>query len=452
MDVIEPFTPEALKEKIHLRDWTGLRDSLAALQDQDLAALTADMDPGNWCELIRLLPQERAADVFSYLNEEQQQRVLQDLTDIEKARLLEALSFDDAAAVIDSLPEDTTREVMQLLPDKDRWVIKSLLAYPEQSAGRLMTPEFMSVRPAWTLGEALEHLRENFEDSETVNVVMVTDDDGRLQGVLKLKDILLGAPRRRVDSLLREEVIRVQTRTDQEEAARLIRRYDLEVLPVVDERDVLVGIITVDDVMDVAEEETTEDFLRMGSVAPIAFSLKDASFKLLYRKRVGWLLILILVNVLSGAAIHVFETAIEAVVALVFFLPLVIASGGNAGTQASTLMVRSLATGDVQLRDWLGLWGKELLVSVGLGLTLGLFVWAGAVWLGGPEVGLAVALAMSLVVIVGSMIGLLLPLVLTRLKLDPATASAPLVTSIVDVGGILVYFGVATAILRFSPG
>ncbi|MCG5496715.1 magnesium transporter [Ectothiorhodospira haloalkaliphila] len=450
METTQTISAERFKAHIQSQDQEGLRSLLAPLQDQDMAALAVHLEPEEWAVLVRLLPEERAPDVFSYLTQEQQQRILADLSDEEKTHLLKRSSYDDTAALIDSLPDDHAREVLDLLPDRHQWVIKSLLAYPEESAGRRMTPGFLAVRPHWTLEQALDHLRREFEESETVNVVFVTDEEGRLLGAVKLKDLLVGSPRRRVDSLLREDVVRAQTRMDQEEAAGLIRRYDLEVLPVVDERDILVGIITVDDVMDVATEETTEDFLRMGSVGPIVLNLKDAAMSLLYRKRVGWLVILVFVNLFSGAAIAVYEDAIEAVVALVFFLPLVIATGGNAGTQASTLMVRSLATGDVQLKDGIRLWGKEFMVSIALGITLGLAVWGAGIWLGGPEVGMAVAIAMVLVVIVGSMVGLLLPLLLTRLKLDPATASAPLVTSIADVGGILVYFTVATMVLQLS--
>ncbi|QGM21901.1 magnesium transporter [Spiribacter sp. 2438] len=440
---------QALVERLQDRDWSALTESLPALQDRDLAALISELDAHLWEPLFRQIPTHRQADVFAYLSEDRQQTLVLSLLETDRITLLTALSYDDAAAVIAGLPESMGVETLATLSERDRWVIRSLLAYPEESAGRLMTPEFIALEADWTLAQALDHVRYTHEESETANSAFITDETGRLLGFVKLQDLLLGAADRRVSSLMRTDVISTPTRTDQEEVARIMRRYDLEVLPVVDEREILVGIITVDDVMDVAAEETTEDFLRMGSVGvgPIVLNLRNASANLLYRKRVGWLLILVVVNVFAGAAISVFETAIEAVVALVFFLPMVIATGGNAGTQASTLMVRSLATGDVQLRDWLPLWGKELAVSIALGATLGLAIWGAAAWLGGPEVGLAVAVAMSLVVVVGSMVGLLLPMILTRLNMDPATASAPLVTSIADVGGILVYFSVAIAIL-----
>ncbi|SEP61165.1 magnesium transporter [Ectothiorhodospira magna] len=446
----DSFNPAHVLEQVQQQAWEALKATMSTLQNQDVAALIQALPAEEWVTVIRLLPSERMPDVFFYLNPEQQAPILAALSDDENTRLLTASSYDDVAELLEHLPAPESTRLMALLPRPRQRVVRGLLNYPPDSAGRLMTPEYVAVRPDWTLETTLSWLRDNFAQGETINVVFVTEADGHLLGAVKLKDILFGPPRRRMDSLIKEAAIRVQAQADQEEAARLIRHYDLEVLPVVDEREVLVGIITVDDALDVLEEETTEDFLRMGSVGAIVPGLKDAAMSLLYRKRVGWLVILVFVNVFSGAAIAVFETAIEAVVALVFFLPLVIATGGNAGSQASTLMVRSLATGDVQLRDWLGLWGKELIVSVALGVTLGLAVWGAGIWLGGPDVGLAVAVAMVLVVIFGSMIGMLLPVILTRLRLDPATASAPLITSIADVGGILVYFSVATAILQLG--
>ncbi|SFM49810.1 magnesium transporter [Ectothiorhodospira mobilis] len=450
VEMTEPLDFEDLRRRLGEEARAELAPLLEGLQDQDVAALAAGLAPEEGVRLIRALAPERAPDVFSYLPLEQQRGLLEILNDDERTRILARVSFDDVAALLDGLPESETAALLALLPGDRRRLVRQLLSYPRESAGRRMTPGFLAVRPGWTLGQALDHLRSEYEQSETVNVVFVTDDAGHLLGTVRLRDLLVGSPRRRVDSLLQEEVISTRVDTDQEEAAWLIRHYDLEVLPVVDARDVLVGILTVDDVMDVVTEETTEDFLRMGSVGPIAPGLKDAALGLLYRKRVGWLIILVFVNLISGAVISLFERSIEAVVALVFFLPLVIATGGNAGSQASTLLVRSLATGEVQSRDWLRLLGKELLVSGALGLTLGGTVWLAAVWLAGPQVGLAVAVAMVLVVVLGSLVGLLLPLVLTRLRLDPATASAPLVTSISDVGGILLYFAVATAILALG--
>jgi magnesium transporter len=315
-----------------------------------------------------------------------------------------------------------------------------------------MSPRYVAVRPDWTLARALEQVRAEGEKAETLNAVFVVDEERHLQGVLPLKRLVLGRPDDTVAAVMTEEPVTVGPQADREHAARLIRHYDLDALPVVDAGGALLGIVTVDDVMDVVEEETTEDFQRIGSVGLFTPSLRDASPALLYRKRIGWLLVLVFVNVLSGLAIARYEGAIEALVVLVFFLPLIIASGGNAGAQSSTLMVRAIATGDVRAQDWLALWGKELVVAVALGVTMGLAVSAVGLWRGGPDLALVVALAMALVVVTGSLIGMLLPFGLTRLNLDPATASAPLITSIADIAGILIYFSVAVALLDLPGG
>lgn len=439
-----------LPELIATRDWDALSGILSGVADQDLAKVMPELAPADRERLLtHLLSRERASNVFSYLGTELQTEVLDALDDEDKARLIGELHYDDAAALLEELPDEHTELLMEMLPKEDQRILQTLLTYPEDSAGRLMTPEFIAVRPEWTIGHALEHLREQHEAGETVNMVFVTGERGHLQGTLRLRDLLLGHPGANVADTANTDVISIGADQDQEEAARMIRHYDLEVLPVVDDQGILRGIITVDDVLDVMEEETTEDFHKMASVG-VGLSLRESSAGLLYRKRIGWLVILVVVNIFSGAAIALFEAAIETVVALVFFLPLVIASGGNAGAQASTLMVRALATGDVQARDWLKLWGKELLVSMALGTTMGLAVWGAGIWLGGPDVGLAVAISMVLVVVMASMIGMVLPFALERLRLDPASASAPLITSVADVFGVLIYFSVATAILRLS--
>lgn len=450
--VIQIPEPQEFQTLFTDRDWDALQDILDTMADPDVAILLPTLDRQDWPVLLNLLPPERAASVYAYLTSEQQTALLEDLSDDEKAQIIEELSYDDATALLDELPDEHAELLMDMLPSEAQQVLHSLLAYPEDSAGRLMTPDFVDLNPHWTMREALAHVRRYAEDRETINTLFITDDGNKLMGWMRLQDLLLARPDTRVIQHVNSDVVSITAEADQEEAARVIRHYDLEVLPVIDPKGILLGIITVDDVMDVVEEETTEDFHKLGAVSVLNLSLTEATAALLYRKRIGWLIILVMVNIFSGAAIALFETAIEQVVALVFFLPLVIACGGNAGAQASTLMVRALATGDVHLQDCFRLWGKELLVALGLGITMGLAVWGASVWLGGPEVGMAVAIAMVLVVVTGSMIGMLLPFLLTRFNLDPATSSVPLITSIVDIAGILMYFSVASVILHVSAG
>ena len=425
---------------------------LGELRVQDVAALLMQLDDDEIAATFRRLPAEQWADVFSYLDDYHQQLLLTELSDGEKRHVLSGLVPDDLTALLEELPEERVEGLLRLLPFRDVRRALKLLGYPEDSVGRLMTPDFVAVRLEQTIAEALTQIRSQIERYETINVVFVVDEDDRLANIIPLKRFILGRPEDPLATLVSGSVVSIEVTADREEAVRLMQHYDLSVLPVVDADQHLLGIITVDDVLDVAEEEATEDFHKLGSVGAVNLSLRDARPSLLYRKRIGWLLVLVLVNVLSGAAIAVYEHAIEALVVLVFFLPLVIASGGNAGAQSATLMVRALATGDVQMRDWLRLWGKELGVAVALGATMGAAVSIIGVWRGGPEVGLVVAIAMILVVVVGSMMGMLMPFLLARFKVDPATASTPLITSIADIAGILIYFSVATAMLDLPIG
>lgn len=434
-DALAQGTPDALQALCAAHAAPDLSDALEALPAERME------------EFFRRLDVACTAEIYGHLEPDHQSRVLHALDEDHASRLVAALPYDDAASVIEGLKADHAESLLDALPDDNQEALETLLAWPEESAGRLMTPEFASVQPEWTVAEALDHLREHSDLAETINTVFVTAPDGELLGWLRLKDLLLSRPTTSVREHMITDVVSIAAEEDREEAAHRISHYDLDVLPVVDDGGTLLGIITVDDVMDVMRAETTEDFHRMAAVGDVVLSVRDASMGLLYRKRIGWLVILVAVNILSGVAIAHFEAAIETVVALVFFLPMVIASGGNAGAQASTLIVRSLATNDVSPRDWWRLAGKETLVSASLGATLGAAIWLSGNWLGTAEVANAIALGMFLVIIFGSMFGTLLPFALTRLGLDPAVASAPLITSVVDVVGITIYFATAVAVL-----
>lgn len=445
---------DELRELLHADQREQLAEELATMRVQDAAFLLMEVDEDDLIALFRLLPQDRRADVFAYLDDYYQLQLLKTLSDDEKRDILSGLVPDDLTDLLEELPQEEVRELLRLLPFRAIRRALILLGYPEDSVGRLMTPSFLAVRSDQTIAQALEQIRDQADQYETVNVIFVVDDEERLVNVIPLKRFILGRPSDKVSILIKEDsqAVSIAVTAEREDAVRLIQHYDLSVLPVVDATGHMLGIITVDDVFDVAEEEATEDFHKLGSVGAVNLSLRDAGPSLLYRKRIGWLLVLVFVNVLSGAAIAIYENAIEALVVLVFFLPLVIASGGNAGAQSATLMVRALATGDVQMRDWLALWGKELGVAIALGLTMGLAVSLIGIWRGGPEVGLVVALAMLSVVVMGSMVGMLMPFVLARFDFDPATASTPLITSIADIMGILIYFAIAVAILDLPTG
>src|SRR5690606_23466125 len=349
---------------------------------------------------------------------------------------------DDRTQLLEELPGQVTQRLLNLLSPEDLKEARWLLGYPAESVGRLMTPDYVAVRPEWTVEQALAHIRAKGKDSETINVVYVGDQEWRLLDDIELRRLILAAPGTRVEEIMDHAFVTVPAHADREEAVLLMLRYDLIALPVVDSDGVLRGIVTVDDILDVAEEEATEDFHRVGSVAPLRTSLKEATVGYLYRRRILWLLALVVVNIFSGAGIAAFSDTIAASVALVFFLPLLIGSGGNAGAQSATLMVRALATGDVGMRDWLRMLGKELAVSGALGIAMAV----AASLIGivrAPEVSLVVACTMFVIVIVGSLMGMSMPFLLTRLGFDPATASAPLITSLADIVGVIIYFSIA---------
>ncbi len=439
---------DELAQLLEERRWNQARETVADLPEQDIAELLLELEKAQRIFLFKLLPRGQANEVFAYLSPEHQDTLLQDMTDDETREVLAGLTPDDRTALFQELPAPATQRLMELLPLGERRRAQQLLGYPEESVGRLMTPEYISVRPDWTIEQSLTHIRAQKERGETVNVIHVTDNQGRLQDVLSIRRFILAEPDDTVDSLMDHHYISISAFEDREKAVELVQHYDLSALPVMDSEGVLLGIVTLDDVMDVAEAEATEDFHKLGSVGGTGtISLREAKPIRLYQRRVGWLVMLVFVNIFSGMAIATFEETIEAVMALLFFLPLIIASGGNAGTQSATLMVRAMATGDVRSSDWLRLWGKELGVALALGITMGIAVWALGVWRGGLDVGYVVAIAMLCIVLMGSMFGMLLPIILEKLKMDPATASAPLVTTVADVVGILIYFSIATAFL-----
>ena len=436
-----------IKALLEQQRWTEIRQALTGWPAPELTDLLLELEKIDRVLLFRMLPRPLSSQVFAHLDSEQQTALLKNLTDDETRYLLANLSPDDRTQLFEELPGRATQKLLNLLNAEDLREAQFLLGYPEESVGRLMTPDYVAVRPQWTVSQALDHIRSRGRDSETINVIYITDDNWLLRDALELRRFILADPSWTIEQIMDGIYVCLSAFDDRETAVHMMQRYDLPALPVVDSEGVLVGIVTFDDVMDVAQEEVTEDFHKTAAVTPLKGSYRDIGIVSLYRKRIGWLLALVLINVFSGAAIAVFEDIIAAAVALVFFLPLLIDSSGNAGSQAATLMVRALAMGDVKLQGWAQLLGKEIIVAATLGLTMALAVWGLGIYRGGPVVGAAVALTMGLVVVVGSTIGAALPFLLSRFQLDPATASAPLITSLSDILGVLIYFSIAAWLL-----
>lgn len=424
----------------------------AALVDQvhpaDLALALRDVEADELHRLLLTVAPDPLARLYGYLEPAQQAEVALRMDRIGRIELLERLSADDRADLYNTLPEDAREALMPALAQADREDIVRLAAYPEGTVGALMTSEYALLHPDLNAREAVEHLRREAPDKETIYHAYVVDPQRRLLGVVSLRELIVAAATTNVETLMTRDVVSVQANAPVREAIKAIDHYDLLAVPVIDDGHALVGIVTVDDVLDSAEDEATEDFHKGGGSLPLkSTSLLGASTWLLYRKRVFWLVVLVFGNLLSSAGIAHFEDIIANYIALVFFLPLLIGSGGNAGSQASTLMVRSLATGDVRMRDWGRMLGREFAVAALLGLTMAVAVAPIGIYRGGHEIALTTSLSMVLIVLTGSIVGMSLPFLLSRLRLDPATSSAPLITSICDAIGVVIYLSIAVAVL-----
>ncbi|TVS04149.1 MAG: magnesium transporter [Phycisphaerales bacterium] len=438
--------PELI-ELLEKRRFRDLRESLRGLDHRDVADLLAELDPPQAALAFRILPSDEMADVFSYFDPEVQEQIINELGEERAWRVLEDMNPDDLAALFDDLPSEVARAMMERLSPETRRHTQLIMGYPLESVGRLMSPEYVRIRPEWTVAKALENIRRYGHDAETLNWVFVIDAKHRLADELHIRKLLLADPETKVAELLDGRFIALRVDDDQEEAVRKLNDYDRSALPVIDANGVLLGIVTFDDVADIAEEEATEDFHKLGGMRKLDTAYSSTGIGALFRKRAPWLVALVGINLMSSGVIAAFEEVLEAAIMLAFFLPLLIDSGGNVGSQAATLMVRSLATGDVLLRQWFRVVRKELFVGVCLGLAMGVASAALGLFRGNWEIGLIVGLSMVSIVLVANIVGTLLPFILSKIRIDPAVASAPLITTVADTLGLLIYFSIASAIL-----
>ncbi|WP_108446213.1 magnesium transporter [Halomonas denitrificans] len=436
-------------------DDARLQALLPELRSADLAEILEtliedDRDLPRALALLSRLPLERRASVIGHLPGDEQLAITEALDDEALLAILEQMGADERADLYKTLGDDRREALLRRMARQEREALKRLASYAEGTAGALMTSDYVAIPAGLTVSRAMMRVRQTAPDAETVYQLYVVDPDGRLAGTLSLRQLIVARPGARVDDLMIHEVIHTRVDVSQEEVARIVARYDLLALPVVDAEGRLIGIVTHDDALDVVESEATEDIHKGMSIGALEGGVRRVPLWSLYRKRVFWLVLLVFGNLFSGAGIAYFEETIAAQVALVFFLPLLIGSGGNAGAQAATLTVRGMATGDVGIKDWGRLLGRELLVAGALGLTMALAVAPIGMLRAGEEVALVVAVSMITIVLFGSLLGMCLPFVLDRLGWDPATASAPLVTTLIDASGVVIYFGFATAILSTS--
>lgn len=446
-----------LGELIRSRNFNQLREILCAFPAQDLAEIFTDLKPDDEAVLLRILPRDLAAQVFEYLPVADQEQMLQALGSEQVAQILNDISADDRTALLEELPAAATQKLLNLLSPEQRKIATDLLGYPKDSIGRRMTPHYVAIQQNWTVAEVLSHLRGQADKSDTINQLYVVDAKGRLVDFVRLRNVVVAPIQMSVLELLENRQIFLRATADQETAVAAFKKYDVTILPVVDSKDVLVGVVTVDDVLDVAEREATEDIQKLGGMEALdAPYLRIGLFDMI-KKRAGWLAILFVGEMFTATAMSYFEDEIAKAVVLALFVPLIISSGGNAGSQATSLIIRALAVRDVSLSDWWQVMRRELFAGLALGLILAsialirILLWPHKEIVYGPHyllVAATVACSLVGVVLFGSLAGSMLPFILRKLKFDPAAASAPFVATLVDVTGLVIYFSIAYRILH----
>jgi magnesium transporter len=440
MDKIEATT---LRDWIDRQDSSSIRTVVDEAYPSDIADLLEYLTDDETWQFLSLLEDETASEVLSHMQRERQIGATEERDPEVVSRWLSRMSSDDRADVIKAFDDTYAQQILSRLTDRQRRETEGLAQYAEDTVGALMSTEFAAIPADSTVGEALELIRLEAPRKETIYSIYVLDRSSNLVGDISLKDLILAHPSEKIADLMDTNTPRCMVDDLSTAAAEKVKDYDLLALPVISPTGKLLGLVTVDDVIDLQEEEATDDFHKMGVVGQMKLGIRDIGLVALYRARIPWLLVLVFMNIFSGAGIAHFEETLEAVVTLVFFLPLLIDSGGNAGSQSATLMVRALALGDVAMRDWFRLLMREIVVALAIGMTMSLAVMLIASFRA-PEVLVPVAITMVCTVMLGSLVGMSLPFLLTKLKRDPATASAPLITSIADIGGVLIYFSVAT--------
>ena len=451
------FRTVDLAELLNARSFAEIKSELSQLLPADAVELMEGLPVVEQAVLFRLLPTDKAADIFEYLPLEDQEALLHAMGHEDAAKILDAMSQDDRTALLEELPTHVCARLVESLSPSERVAALKLLDYPEHSVGRLMTSDYFVIRDSWTAGQVLEHIRQHGRDRETLNVLYVVDEQGKLLDDVRIREFLLCPLDQPVSELRNGILTALHATDDQETAVGMFRKYDRTVLPVVDGLGGLVGIVTVDDILDVAEQEATEDIHKIGGLEHLDEPYMDISLGRLIRKRATWLIVLFLGEMLTATAMGHYQDEIAKAVVLAMFVPLIISSGGNSGSQAATLIIRAMAIGEVKLKDWWRVMRREILSGLVLGLILAsigmlrIASWSifantyGEHW---PLVAITVGISLMGVVLWGTLSGSMLPFLLKRLGLDPATSSAPFVATLVDVTGLIIYFAVAGVVLR----
>ncbi len=446
-----------IEELLNKKKFAAIRDVIQDIEVADIAEIISDMDESKQALFLRLLPKNLAADIFEYFDSEQQISLIEKMSHAEVASILNEMDPDDRTTLLEEVPAVIAKRLINLLNKDEKEVALTLLGYPEGSIGRLITTDFIDIQKEMKVSEVFEHIRKYGKNKETVNVIYVVDEKDRLIDDLKIKDLIFAEPDQRIEEIMDENFLSLNVWEDQEVAVEQFRKYDRFALPVTDYSGVLLGIVTIDDIMDIAEEEATEDIQKLGGTETLDEPYSEVSLMTMVKKRGIWLAVLFMGEMLTASAMAHFEYAIEKAVVLAIFVPLIISSGGNSGSQAATLVIRALALKEINIKDWFFVLRREFFSGLALGLILAvlgfarIYIWQKATGIYGDQWYLvSITLGLSLVGVVtwGTVIGGTFPLLLKKLRLDPATSSAPFVATLVDVVGIIIYFSIASYILK----
>lgn len=438
------------REMFRKKDFMALKEEMSMLPSQDVAEILNQMEAKESLIAFRLLPKDKAADVFSYLSDKIRAAFSKMIEEDELKSLIEDLFFDDKIDFLEEMPANVVKKILQGTPESERRLINQFLQYPEHSAGSIMTIEFVDLKADMTVEEALSHIRYTAPKKETIYTCYVIDNQRHLLGTVSLKDLVVAEPNQKIEDLMDKHIIAVKTDDDREYVASLFKKYDLLSMPVVDRENRLVGIITIDDVVDVLEQENTEDIQRMGGIRPSEESYFNQSPFTMAKNRLLWLIALMVSATFTGRIIQLYEELLQTMVILAAFIPMLMDTGGNAGSQSSTMVIRGLALGEIKSRDALKVIWKELVVSIVVGISLaGLnFIRLIAIEKVNYSIAFVVSTTLIVVVVLAKVVGGLLPLLAKMVKIDPAIMASPLITTIVDAMALISYFKIARVFLK----
>ncbi len=454
MEQVNVTLTETIRVLLEERKFNTLRDILTTMKPYDIAAIFEELQDEKTPILFRILPKELAAETFVEMDDETQEFLIHGFSDSELKEVVDELFVDDAVDLIEEMPANVVKRILRQADKDMRKQINELLKYPEDSAGSIMTTEFIVLRPDMTAEMAIKRIRRTGVDKETIYTCYVTDNNNRLIGISTVKDLLLADDDDLVNDLMEENVISVNTLDDQEQVAQMFSNYNFLALPVVDNENRLVGIVTIDDAIDVIQEEATEDIEKMAAVLPSDKPYMKTSVWGIYRKRIPWLLVLMLSATFTSAIIASFEGALASVIVLSTFIPMITGSGGNAGSQASVSVIRALSLGEIEFKSMFRVLWKELRVSILCGATLAAanFIKLMIFDLNGNPNAFMIALVVSLTllgtIMMSKLVGSSLPLLASKIGFDPAVMANPLISTVCDSLSLLIYFGIATTILN----